>query len=271
MMFGESFSEAWRLRYGSDSPLDGEIADRLSRFLTHRSVRSYSDQEIPREVVAGLVAAAQSASTSSNLQLWSVVSVQEPERRAEIAKLCGDQKHVHEAPWFFAFCVDLNRLSRAAESIGETPAALDTAEFYTMAVVDAALAAERMVAAAESIGIAGCYIGALRNDAFRIREFLKLPAGAFGVFGLCLGYPVNETVAEIKPRLGQESVWFEEIYDADRGIGDYDERMVDFYESQGMNPGVNWSMRSGRRVNGQQMTGREVIKQFLGEQGLDLR
>jgi len=270
-MFEESFSEAWRLRYGSDSPVDGEVGDRLARFLTHRSVRSYADRVVSREVVRGLVAAAQSAATSSNLQLWSVVSVQDPVRREAIALLCADQKQVREAPWFFAFCVDLHRLNRAAESVGENPAALDTAEFYTMAVVDAALAAERMVSAAESIGIASCYIGALRNDAFAIREFLQLPSGCFGLFGLCLGYPADNVKAEIKPRLGQESVWFEEVYDSERGIGDFDERMVAFYESQGMNPGVNWSMRSARRVNGEQMTGREVIKQFLAEQGLDLR
>ncbi|MFM9874466.1 MAG: NADPH-dependent oxidoreductase, partial [Fimbriimonadaceae bacterium] len=256
-MFGESFGEAWRLRYGTESLFEGEAADRLGRFLTHRSVRSYSDLEISRETLAGLIAVAQSAATSSNLQLWSVVSVQDSERRTAIARLSGDQKQVHEAPWFLAFCVDLHRLERAAEAVGENPAALDTAEFYTMAVVDAALAAERLVVAAESIGISSCYIGALRNDVYGVQDLLSLPSRCFGVFGLCLGYPADDVVAEIKPRLGQESVWFEETYDSDRGIGDYDTRMVDFYVSQGMNPGANWSMRSGRRVNGEQMTGRD--------------
>ncbi len=270
-MFEESFGEAWRVRYGSDSPVEGEIADRLGRFLTHRSVRNYSSREVSRDVIAGLIATAQSAATSSNLQLWSVVSVQEPKRRSAIAELCADQKHIHEAPWFLAFFVDMYRLGRAAEAAGEDPAALDTAEFYTMAVVDAALAAERLVSAAESIGISSCYIGALRNDAFGVRELLHLPERTFGLFGLCLGYPADDVVADIKPRLNQESVWFEEEYDLERGIGNFDARMVEFYESQGMNPGVNWSMRSGRRVNGSQMTGREVIKQFLAEQGLDLR
>lgn len=270
-MFEESFGEAWRLRFGSESPFAGESAERLGRFLTHRSVREYSDREITRDVIAGLIAAAQSAATSSNLQLWSVVSVQNPERRAEIARMCGDQKQIHLAPWFLAFCVDAYRLGKAAESVGENPAALDTAEFFTMAVVDAALAGERLVCAAQALGIAGCYIGALRNDSYGVKELLKLPERTFGVFGLCLGYPADGVRAEIKPRLGQESVWFEEEYDSQRGVGDYNSRMVDFYESQGMNPGVDWSMRSGRRVNGSEMTGREVIKQFLADQGLDLR
>ncbi len=269
-MFGENFGEAWRLRYGSESPVPGGVPDQLARFLTHRSVRAYADREISRDIVAGLVAAAQSAATSSNLQMWSVVSVQDSDRRNEIARLCADQKQIHEAPWFFAFCVDLERVARASEAVGENPTALDAAEFYTMGVVDAALAAERMVCAAESLGIASCYIGALRNDVYAVKKLLGLPKRAIGVFGLCLGYPAESAGAEIKPRLSQESVWFEEVYDEERGLGDYDERMVEFYESQGMNPGVNWSQRSGRRVSGA-LGGREAIRGFLAEQGLDLR
>jgi len=266
-MFDETFAKAWKLRYGTETLPD--VEECLAKFLTHRSVRKYSDQLISRELMSSLISCGQSAATSSNLQLWSVISVQEPERRATIAKMCGDQDQVHKAPWFLAFIVDLNRVAIAAEQVGEIPAALSTAEFYTMGCVDAALAAERMLTAAESIGISGCYIGALRNDAYGIKEFLQLPDRCFGVFGLCLGYPAENVTAEIKPRLGQESVWFEEIYDSNCGIGDYDQRMGEFYESQGMKGDVTWSMRSGRRVNGSQMTGREVIKQFLTDQLLD--
>ncbi|QYK52969.1 MAG: nitroreductase family protein [Fimbriimonadaceae bacterium] len=267
-MFEELFAEAWKLRYGTEALPD--VEDRLAKFLTHRSVRKYSDQPISHELMSSLIACGQSAATSSNLQLWSVVSVQEPERRTTIAKMCGDQDQVHKAPWFLAFIVDLNRVAQAAESVGENPAALTTAEFYTMGCVDAALAAERILAAAESIGISGCYIGALRNDAYGIKEFLQLPDRCFGIFGLCLGYPAENVQAEIKPRLSQETIWFEEVYDSNRGIGDYDERMTEFYETQGMKGDVTWSMRSGRRVNGSQMTGREVIKQFLADQKLDI-
>lgn len=268
-MFEESFSEAWKLRYGTEALPD--VEQRLAKFLTHRSVRKYSDQPISHELMRSLIACGQSAATSSNLQLWSVISVQDADRRAMIGKMCGDQDQVHKAPWFLAFIVDLNRVAQAAETVGENPAALSTAEFYTMGCVDDALAAERMLSAAESIGISGCYIGALRNDVYGIREFLKLPDRCFGVFGLCLGYPAENVHAEIKPRLSQESIWFEEVYDSNRGIGDYDKRMTEFYETQGMKGDVTWSMRSGRRVNGSQMTGREVIKQFLADQNLDIK
>ena len=267
-MFAESAAESWRKRFGVDPPDEIEIPP---AFFRHRSVREYAEREIPESTIAALIGAAQSASTSSNLQLWSVVSVQNRERREEIARLCDNQRHVREAPWFLAFFVDCHRLARAARASGADPAGLDYAEFYTMAVIDVALAAERLMCAAESIGIYGCYIGALRNDVFAVREFFRLPPLTFGVFGLCLGYPAESSTADIKPRLSQESVWFREQYDEAAGIGDYDERMHEFYVKEGMNAKFSWSQKSGRRVSGERMTGRDAIKPFLTEQGLDLR
>ncbi len=263
-MFEEPFDEAWRLRYGSDAPDDSGVA---ARFLAHRSVRKYSDRPLSESVVSGLVAAAQSAATSSNLQLWSVVSVQEPSRRSGVARLCADQDQVHKAPWFFCFLIDHYRLRQAAAQVGEEAKGLDYNEYYTMAVIDASLAAERMVCAAEAMGIGICYIGALRNDPYGVANLLELPSGVFGVFGLCLGYPAEDAKAEVKPRLPQSAVWYREKYDRDASIGDYDDRMKAFYESQGMKGEVNWSMRSGRRVDEHHLTGREGLKGFLEDRG----
>ncbi len=51
--------------------------DTIDQLLEHRSVRAFTDQPLPGGTLETLVAAAQSASTSSNLQVWSVVAVQE--------------------------------------------------------------------------------------------------------------------------------------------------------------------------------------------------
>jgi nitroreductase len=268
-MFHESFQEAWQLRFGR--PFDGE-APPIETFLRHRSVREFDrSRELPESLVRALVGAAQSAATSSNLQLYSLISVQDPDRRERIAQICADYDHVRSCHWFFAFIVDHHRLKVAAEAVGENPSGLDYLEYLIMAVVDAALAAERMVCAAESLGIGICYIGALRNHPDEVARILKLPEHTFGVFGLCLGWPAPGCKAEIKPRLPQESVWFREEYPERIDIGDYDERMVAFYQSQGMNPGVNWSMRSGRRVDDHHLTGREVLREFLTARGFAKR
>lgn len=268
-MFHETFEEAWRKRFGFSPE---RIVPEVAPFLLHRSVRSYDrTRDLPEEMVRALIGAAQSASTSSNLQLWSVISIQEPQRREAIAKLCADQDHIREAHWFFAFLVDHYRLRAAALSAGENPSGLDYIEYFIMGLVDAALAAERMVCAAEMLGLGACYIGALRNDAAGVAELLELPEGTFGAFGLCLGWPSAEARAEIKPRLHPNSVWFKEKYALQVDIGEYDERMREFYISQKMNPGITWTMRSGRRVDDHHLTGREALKEFLLQRGFNRR
>jgi nitroreductase len=263
-MFSESFEDAWRLRYGKEPPID---CAELAPFMRHRSIRKYSDKQVSEELMSGLIACAQSAATSSSLQLWSVVSVQDPERRETLARLCAPNEQILTASWFLCFLADHYRLKQVAAQIGEGAAGLPYAEFFTMAVIDAALAAERLVCAAESIGLGICYIGGLRNDAPGVKEALGLPEGTFGVFGLCLGWPEEPITAEIKPRLSQGSVWHRERYDPSVDVGEYDERMRVFYESQRMKGDFMWSARSGRRVDEHHMTGREILLDWLRGQG----
>ena len=156
---------------------------------------------------------------------------------------------------------------RTLFGFGEDAAGLDYTEFFAMAVIDASLAAERLVCAAESLGLGICYIGGLRNDPQGVKELLKLPEGTFGVFGLCVGWPSEPVTAEIKPRLSQDRVWFEEEYQENPSVEEYDARMKEFYESQHMKGDVTWSMRSGRRVGTTQLTGREVLLEWLHSQG----
>lgn len=263
-MFEESIEAAWTKRFGLSAPV---TIDSVRPLLAHRSVREYSDAEISHDTIKLLIGAAESASSSSNLQLWSVVSVQDKNRREELAKLCGDQDHVRKAPWFLCFLADHYRLRKAAAARGEQAAGLDYAEFALMAAIDASLAAERLVCAAESMGIGICYIGALRNDPAGVHKLLNLPKGTFGLFGLCIGYPAENSKAEMKPRMLPGDVWFEETYNTEANCDEYDLRMRPFYESQGMKGSVTWSMRSARRVDGNHMTGREVLKEYLESQG----
>jgi nitroreductase len=267
MTWPETFEQAWVERFGGTPPTAAEL---LAPFYQHRSVRSYSDKPVSEDLVEGLVGAAQSAATSSNLQMWSIVSVQDPERRSAIAELCAGYKHVKSAPWFFAWLADHHRLRYAAGLVGEEAAGLGYTEFLIMAVIDAALAAERFVCAAESIGLGICYIGALRDHAAKVKELLGLPEGVFGIFGMCLGWPETPLDAHIKPRLPSGSVWFRERYDPAPEIESYNERMRDFYESEQMKGDVTWSMRSARRVDRHHLTGREVLKSWLESQGMGI-
>ena len=59
-------------------PIPGQWNETLETILNHRSVRGFLPEALPPNTIELLTAAAQSASTSSNLQVWSVVAVQDP-------------------------------------------------------------------------------------------------------------------------------------------------------------------------------------------------
>lgn len=259
----------WEVRYGEPAPPN---APDVSGFLSHRSVRSFTDQPVSEATIAALVAAAQSASTSSYAQAWSLVSVQEPVRRAAIATLCGSQKQIHSANWFFAFCADLHRGESAAAKAGIEPDALDTVEAFLVATIDAALAAERFVCAAESLGLGVCYIGALRNHPKEVSELLNLPERVFGLFGLCLGYPEPDDARSIaKPRLDQDLVWFKEAYPSEISVDAYDQRMSRFFPKIGVDSKDTWTERQARRFSTGYLSGREKLQDFLDQIGLNKR
>ncbi len=268
-MFTEPFDALWLSRYGTPPPVP-ELPD-LTPFLRHRSVREFAPDPVPEEVARVLFACAQSASTSSNLQLWSAISVQDPGRRARLAELCAGQAQVRESAWCWAFLADHRRLAAAARAAGIEPAGLGTMEFYTMAVIDAALAAERLACAAERLGLGVCYIGALRNDPAAVAALLDLPEGTFGLFGLCVGRPRPGCAAEAKPRLAQEAVWFRERYGNAPDTAEYDARLNAWNAARGRPAG--WTERSGRRVDGSpgQMGGRAGQAAWLRERGMAVR
>src|ERR1700689_2304287 len=89
-----------RDRYRQDLPLPAEWNETLDVLLSHRSVRAYLPGPLPVGTLETLVAAAQSAATSSNLQAWSVIAVEDPARIPRLAAPAGHKKQSVRAPLF---------------------------------------------------------------------------------------------------------------------------------------------------------------------------
>ncbi len=268
-------AESLRARYGVDHPPAGESWSAvIGAVLGHRSIRSYQETPLPAGALELLVAAAQSASSSSNLQAWSVVAVADPDRKARLAHLAGDQAHIRQAPLFLVWLADLSRLARAAESRGLPHAALDYTEMFLLAAVDAALAAQNAAVAAESLGMGVVYIGALRNRPEQVAAELGLPPGAFAVFGMCVGYPADDSAA-VKPRLPQAAVLHREVYDASgepAALAAYSQAMAGFYAEQQMQVRGDWVEHSARRVAGPEtLSGRDTLRASLERLGFPLK
>jgi len=265
-----------KARYRRDDA-PGPVAwnDALEVIFSHRSVRAYLPTPLPAGVLETLVTAAQSAPSSSNLQVWSVVAVTDPERKARLAALAGDQKHIIEAPTFLVWLVDLARLRRLAEEHNRPSGALDYTETFLLGAVDTSLAAQNAVVALEALGLGAVYIGGIRNKPREVAQELSLPPGVFPLLGLAVGYPDPNRPAAIKPRLPQASVLFHEQYawgEAQREAAEsYNPRIRSFQREQGM-PETDWTEQAARRTRGpESMAGRHVLREVLHDLGFELR
>ncbi|AOT72173.1 oxygen-insensitive NADPH nitroreductase [Geosporobacter ferrireducens] len=195
----------------------------------HRSIRKFTTQDISQEHLKEIVEAAQWASSSTFVQAYSIIGIREIETKKRLAALCGEQPYIESCPVFLVFCADLHRLEHAC-SIHNTAMIGEYTESFIMATVDAALAAQNAMIAAESLGLGGVYIGGIRNQPQIVSELLTLPKYVYPVFGIALGYPAQDP--EQKPRLPMNVVYKEERYD-DSGdkerILEYDKIISDYY------------------------------------------
>jgi nitroreductase len=245
----------------------------LETILGHRSIRSFSDKPLPDGVVELLAAAAQSAPSTSNLQAFSMIAVQDVARKSRLSKLAAHQRHVAQAPLLLMFVADLGRLRRLAGDLDEPSDGLDYTESFLVAVADAAFAAQNCLIAAESIGLGGCYIGAMRNHPQQVAEELGLPDGAFVTFGMTIGYPDPQVVTGVKPRLPQSIVLHREQYvRADAAeIAAYDETLRAFRLDQLMSD-IAWSRQATGRVRApESLMGRHVLREILQSRGFGLK
>jgi nitroreductase len=269
-----SQADALALRYGSAAPDSGPWNDHIALLLSHRSVRGYRSDALPDGTLETLVAAAQSAATSSNLQTWSVVAVTDPAAKAELAKLANNQKHIEQCPLFLAWIADTSRNARLGQEEGVALEALPYFETFLVAAIDAALAAQNAVVAAESLGLSTVYIGALRNHPIEVASLLGLPPGAMGVFGLCVGYAAPGIANEVKPRLPQSVVLHHERYSAEnesRDRAEYDRVMTAFSHRQDMSTD-SWTKRViGRMSRLSAMSGRDRLVSTLQAMGFPLK
>jgi len=245
----------------------------LDTMLAHRSVRHYRDEPLPPGLLETLVAAAQSAPTSSNLQAWSVLAVQDADRKARLAKLAAGQRHVAEAPLLLVFLADVARLRAASRARGQTAEGLDYLETFIVALADAAFAAQNALTAAESLGLGGCYIGAMRNHPREVAKELGLPDDVFAVFGLTLGYPDPAVETDVKPRLPQTIVLHRERYAqaSPDALAAYDERLRGFRSDQQMTD-IAWTEQAAGRVRDRtSLMGRHALREILQSRGFGLR
>ncbi|GCE80984.1 NADPH-dependent oxidoreductase [Komagataeibacter oboediens] len=271
-----SMNALWQARYGTRPPGISLPESPVARSLmTHRSVRVFSSTPVPDGVLEAAVAAGQSASTSCNLQAWSVIAVRDPARRERLARIAGDQDFIAQAPLFLAWIADLSRLEHVGQSRGRALPGLDCLDTFLGAVMDTAFAAQNAAATFESYGLGIVYVGAVRNQPEAISAELGLPKRTLAVFGMSVGYPDRKQPTAIRPRLPQQAVLHSEQYDGGAAsnpevLDAYDDRLRAAAAAQGK-PARGWSDSVLARLGDiSALHGREHLPQVLRRLGFML-
>ncbi|ESX82329.1 NADPH-dependent oxidoreductase [Mesorhizobium sp. M0142] len=266
---------ALRRRYRApQSAHTGNWNEALEAILSHRSVRNYLARPLPEGTLELIVAAAQSAPTSSNLQAWSVVAVEDPARKARLAGLAAINRHIEQAPLLLVWLADLSRLRTIAKANGRAGEGLDYQESFLLAVIDAALAAQNAVVAIDALGLGSCYIGAMRNHPQEVARELGLPPETVAMFGLTVGCPDLLAATDIKPRLPQTVVLHRERYQSAPHPDDlaaYNQTLRTFQQEQSM-PEVDWTELMSNRIGSTAaLKGRDRLGEVLKALGFKLK
>jgi FMN reductase (NADPH) len=181
----------------------------------HRTIRVFRSEPLPEGMTERLVAEAQRAPSDATGQMYSFVRIVEADLRRRIAELSGGQTHIVEAAEFLVVCADLHRLARVLERGGRQAGSFPASGMH-FAIVDATLAAQRLIDAAEAVGLGVCCIGGILDGIEELVELLAVPRGVLPVFGLCVGWP-GEGPGE-RPRVATASVLHTDRYrDQDGG------------------------------------------------------
>ena len=76
----------------------------------HRSIRSFTDQDIDDDLLSDLLLAGLRSSSAGNMQTWSVIMTREKRRKQQLYQAHVEQPMVLEAPVVLTFCADLFRM-----------------------------------------------------------------------------------------------------------------------------------------------------------------
>ena len=270
-----------KARYGNQ-PIPSNILWNpvVEQQIAHKSVRTFLDKPLPDGALETMVAAAQSASTSGALHLWSLVAITDAELKQRLsdtiaATVPTDRiPWIEEAPVLLLWVADASRSANLTKEQGIDPAVLEYLDSFLMASIDTSLAAQNAALAAESIGLGIVFLGVMRNAAREVAEIIGLPPYTFITFGMAVGHPDPERLSSQRPRMPQEAVLHHNGFQPDRYreyLDGYEAAYLQFRSSQKMRPTTWQQAVQAYATSMDYMGGRENLREMVTGQGFKLK
>ncbi len=195
----------------------------IETMLNRKSLRKYKEDQPADDVLAAVVRAGQQAPFA--MQLCSLLLSR------------NRKKNPFHAPLLFTVCVDSHRHELVMARRG-WKIVMNDLSLLLFGIQDAALMAENMVIAAESLGMGSCFLGGWPYHAEQIIKQYKLPPRVFPLVGLTMGYPAEDRPP--RPRYPLEFTLFEDRYPelgdeaVERAMAEMDQGYLaqDYYRKQ---------------------------------------
>ncbi len=144
-----------------------------------RSIRQYTDQEVPQELVNELLRAAMAAPSANNEQPWHLVVV-------------DDRRTLDAVPEWHPYASMMKQAALAIVVCGDTRGGRSRAYW----VQDCSAATQNLLLAAHGKGLGAVWLGVYpeQHRVKKTQELLALPEGVIPLAIVAMGYP-----AERKP------------------------------------------------------------------------
>ena len=145
--------------------------DAIEALKTRRSIRAYTAEPVPKEIIEDLVDCGRLAATALNKQPWEFVVVTDPTLRAEIAQTTDHGKFIADVP----VCIVV---------------LCQETKYY---LEDCSAATQNILVAAHAHGLGSCWIaGDKKPFAETIRKAVGAPEGYRLISLIAVGYPAEE-------------------------------------------------------------------------------
>jgi len=161
--------------------------DLFEAMQNRRSVRKYTDQPVPDELLDRVLEAARLAPSWVNTQCWRLIVIRDQSIKEQIAqatpKVNPSRKALTQAPVLIAACAE-----KGLSGCYDGSPATSLGDWY---MFDLALAIGQLTLAAHALGLGTVHVGLLDLD--QVSEILELPENFQFVEVLPLGYPAKSS------------------------------------------------------------------------------
>jgi nitroreductase len=166
----------------------------LTCIKTRRSIRNFTEQEIPENLINELLEAVRWAPSWANTQCWEVIVVKEQAIKEQIAQMIPGNnpapKAIIAAPVVMVMCAIKGR------------SGYKNGEILTnkgdWAMFDLGIACQNLCLAAHALGLGTVHVGTLDHNS--LDKLLKLPPNLEAIEVIPVGYPARE--GKVTPRKG---------------------------------------------------------------------